>query len=142
MVTSASASSELVLRGYRAFVDGDFDTISSLLAPEIEWYPAGGEGAYANHSDAVEAIRDAYSEGHRVELERCISRGDDVVVSFRAAREARDPNDPRPLQSRRTFTIARYAAVITIEDGLVARVREYPHLTAALEAAGIDPDEA
>ena len=132
-------SVELVLRGYRAFIDGDFDAIEQLLAPEIVWYPIGGdEGAYADREQALEAIREAHAEGHRVELERCVGVGDDVIVAFRAARESRDEHDPRPLQSRRTFTVARYSAVVSIEEGRVARVRDYPHLGAALEAVGLD----
>ena len=58
-------------------------------------------------------------------------------MSFRAAREIRDPTDERPLQSRRYFEIGRYSAVVTIRNGRVVRVEDYPHLNAALEAAGL-----
>ena len=55
-------SIELVLRGYRAFIDGDFATIEQMLAPEIEWYPVGGgDGAYADRAGALEAMREAFA---------------------------------------------------------------------------------
>ena len=66
--------------------------------------------------------------------------GDEVAVSFRVAGEERDATDDRPLQTRRYFTVGRYSAVVTVRDGRVARVQEYPHLAAALEALGIDEE--
>ena len=38
-----------------------------------------------------------------------------------------DETDERPLQSRRSFHVGRYAAVVTITDGRVTRVVEHPH---------------
>ena len=80
-------------------------------------------------------------EGYRIELERCIGVGDKVVVSARFAGVETDPTDDRPLQSRRNYTVGRYSAIVTIKDGRVARVEDYPHLMAALEAVGLE-DEA
>ena len=48
----------------------------------------------------------------------------------------------RPLQSRRKFSVERYSAVVTIRDGRVIRVQDFPHLQAAFEAAGIDAEGA
>lgn len=134
-------SVEVVVRGYRAFIDGDFDAIAELLDDDVEWYPLGTEPAsVADHAEALSVIGERFREDYRVELERCVGVGDQVVVGFRASRESRDADDPRPLQSRRKFTVERYSAIVTIRDGLVARVQDFPHLQAAFEAAGIDPD--
>jgi hypothetical protein len=62
-------------------------------------------------------------------------------VSMRFSRIELDPSDERPLQSRRSFLVGRYAAIVTMRDGRVCRVVEYPHLSAALAAAGLE-DEA
>jgi len=51
-----------------------------------------------------------------------------------------DVNDDRPLQTRRYFTVGRYSAIVTVVDGRVRRVQEYPHLAAALEALGLDEE--
>jgi ketosteroid isomerase-like protein len=110
----SQANVELVLRGYWAFVAGDLDTVAEMLDPDIEWISVDPEDA----------------------------AGHDVAVSFRVAGEERDASDDRPLQTRRYFTVGRYAAVVTVVDGRVCRVQEYPHLTAALEALGLDDEVA
>jgi ketosteroid isomerase-like protein len=135
-------SVEVVVRGYRAFIDGDFEAIADLLDPELEWYPLdAGPLSFVDHEDALSVVAERYREQYRVELERCVGVGDQVVVGFRASKETRDADDPRPLQSRRKFSVERYSAVVTIRDGRVVRVEDFPHLQAAFEAAGIE-DEA
>lgn len=134
-------SVEVVVRGYRAFIDGDFEAIAELLDPDVEWYPLdAGPLAYVDQEDALTVVAERYREQYRVELERCVGEGDQVVVSFRASRETSDPHDERPLQSRRKFSVERYAAVVTIRDGRVVKVQDFPHLEAAFAASGIDPE--
>lgn len=134
-------SVEVVVRGYRAFIDGDFDAIATLLDGDLEWYPlGGGPQSFVDHAEALGVLAERYREQYRVELERCVGAGDQVVVGFRASRETKDEDDPRPLQSRRKFMVERYSAVVTIRDGRVVRVQDYPHLRAAFEAAGIDAE--
>jgi ketosteroid isomerase-like protein len=87
-------------------------------------------------------LRDRLAEQYQVVVDRCIGVGDEVVVSMRFSRVEVDETDERPLQSRRSFHLGRYAAVVTIADGRVARVVEYPHLAGALAAVGIADDEA
>ena len=136
-------SVEVVVRGYRAFIDGDFDAIAELLDEDIEWYPLdAGPSSFVDHAEALRVVAERYREQYRVELERCVGVGDQVVVGFRASRETRDPADERPLQSRRKFSVERYSAVVTIRDGKVIRVRDFPHVQAAFEAAGIDESNA
>src|SRR5882762_8749967 len=86
----SQAAVELLLRGYHAFVAGDLATIADMLDPEVEWLGVG-----------------------HVTLDRCIGIGDQVVVSMRFSRNEPDPTDERPLQSRRTYLVGRYAAIIT-----------------------------
>jgi ketosteroid isomerase-like protein len=136
-------SVEVVVRGYRAFIDGDFDAIAELLDDDIEWYPLGaGPTSFVDHAEALGVVGERYREQYRVELERCVGVGDQVVVGFRASRETRDEDDPRPLQSRRKFSVERYSAVVTIRKGRVVQVRDFPHIEAAFEAAGIDGESA
>ena len=135
-------SVEVVVRGYRAFIDGDFEAIAELLHPDIEWYPLdAGPLSFVDHAEVLGVVAERYREQYRVELERCVGVGDQVVVAFRASRETRDADDPRPLQSRRKFSVERYSAVVTIRDGRVVKVQDFPHLDAAFAAAGIDPEQ-
>lgn len=135
---SSQESVELVMRGYRAFLAGDLAAIEELLDPEVEWYGIGDDAPPVDDLEEVFGVlEERLGEGYRIELDRCVAAEDKVVVSFRAARDLRDPHDERPLQSRRYFEVGRYSAVVTIRDGRVVRVQDYPHLNAALEAAGL-----
>ena len=131
---------ETILRGYRAFVSGDLDAIEGMLDPQVEWVGRGEISAIADRSDVLDILRERLDEKYRVTVDRCIGVGDEVVVSMRFSRVELDETDERPLQSRRSFHVGRYAAIVTILDGRVARVVEYPHLTGALDAVGMQDD--
>ncbi len=135
-------SVEVVVRGYRAFIDGDFEAIASLLDDDVEWYPSRRAARRSSTTrEALGVIAERYREQYRVELERCVGVGDQVVVGFRASREyARRRRSDRPLQSRRKFSVERYSGVVTIRDGRVVKVQDYPHLQAAFEAVGVDAE--
>lgn len=131
---------DLFLKGYRAFVAGDLDAIEQMLDPEVEWIGVGEVAAIADRADVLEVLRDRVAEEYQITVDRCIGVGDDVVVSMRFSRTELDPTDERPLQSRRSFLVGRYAAIVTTHDGRVSRVVEYPHLAGALEAAGLEDE--
>jgi len=131
---------DLFLRGYRAFVAGDLDAIEQMLDPEVEWIGVGEVAAIPDRTDVLEVLRDRVAEEYQITVDRCIGVGDDVVVSMRFSRTELDPTDERPLQSRRSFLVGRYAAIVTTHDGRVSRVVEYPHLAGALEAAGLEDE--
>ena len=136
------ASVDLLLRGYRAFVAGDLDAIEGMLDPEVEWVGVGEVAGVADRADVLEVLAERLTEDYRVTLDRCIGLGDQVVVSMRFSRVERDPSDERPLQTRRTYLVGRYAAIVTTRDGHVVRVEEHPHLASALEALGVEDEVA
>jgi len=125
---------DLVLRGYRAFLAGDLDTVRELLDPEIEWHGLAAEAAPAQREEVERVLAERLAEGYRVELERCVGKGDEVLMGFRAVGIEKDEHDDRPLQTRRYFTIGRYWAIATVRDGRVIRVRDFPQLSAAVAA--------
>jgi ketosteroid isomerase-like protein len=132
-------SADLLLRGYHAFVAGDLDAIESLLDPDVEWVATGESDAIVVSRDRVlEVVADRVAENYHVVVDRAIGIGDRVVVSMRFSRIELDPSDERPLQSRRSYLLGRWAAVVYTRDGRVVRVEEHPHLEAALEAAGLE----
>jgi ketosteroid isomerase-like protein len=124
---------DLVLRGYRAFLAGDLETVCELLDPEIEWHGVAAD-VPAQREEVERVLAERLAEAHRVELERCEGRGDDVLMGFRAVGVEKDESDDRPLQTRRYFTIGRYWAIATVRNGRVVRVRDFPQLSAAVEA--------
>ena len=132
-------SAEVLFRGYHAFVAGDLDAIASLLDPDVEWVPAGESDALVVSRERVlEVVAERVAEDYHVVVDRAIGVGDRVVVSMRFSRIELDPSDERPLQSRRSYLLGRWAAVVYTRDGRVVRVEEHPHLEAALEAAGLE----
>jgi ketosteroid isomerase-like protein len=138
---SSRESVDTILRGYHAFVAGDLAKVAELLDPDIEWFGVAPEQPPADVGEVKTMLTSRHGDGYRIELERCIGKGDEVLVAFRAAGVEKDPNDDRPLQSRRTFTIGRYWAVVTVRDGRVVRVRDYPGLGPGLEALGLDESD-
>ena len=138
----SEANVQTILRGYRAFVANDLDAIEGMLDPEVEWVGQGEVTAIADRSDVLEVLRSRLAEEYQVTVDRCIGVGDEVVVSMRFSRIELDATDERPLQSRRSYLVGRYAAVVTVSDGRVARVVDYPHLAGALAAVGLDEEDA
>jgi ketosteroid isomerase-like protein len=136
----SQAQVELLLRGYRAFVAGDLDALETMLDPEVEWIGVGEVAAIADRADVLAVLRDRVAEEYQVTVDRCIGVGDDVVVSMRFSRVELDETDDRPLQSRRSFLVGRYAAIVTMHEGRVARFVEYPHLAGALAAVGLEDE--
>ena len=134
-------SADVLLRGYHAFVDGDFDVMATMLDPDVEWVPAGeSEAVVISRERVLEVVADRAAENYHVVVDRAIGLADRVVVSMRFSRIELDPSDERPLQSRRSYLLGRWAAVVYMRDGRVVRVEEHPHLEAALEAAGLETE--
>jgi ketosteroid isomerase-like protein len=129
---------ELLFRGYRAFVDGDLEAIGTMLDPDVEWVAAGEEAILVSRDRVLDVLAERVAEDYHVVVDRAIGLPDRVVVSMRFSRVERDPTDDRPLQSRRSYLLGRWAAVVHAQEGRVVRVEEYPHLEAALDAVGID----
>jgi ketosteroid isomerase-like protein len=138
-----SANVEVIVRGYRAFVEGDLEVLANLLDPDVEWRGIDyGPWDCDDRDEVLVVLGERLAEGWRVELEECIDAGDErVVVTFRAAgmEPARriEDGDGRTFAVDRFFTIGRYFAVVTLRDGRVVRVEDYPDRADALEAAGV-----
>ena len=108
----SQAAVDLLLRGYRAFVAGDLDAIEGMLDPEVEWVGVGEVAGVADRADVLDVLRGRLDEQYDVTLDRCIGIGERVVLSMRFSRTEADPTDERPLQSRRTYHVGRYAAIV------------------------------
>jgi hypothetical protein len=134
-------SADLLLRGYHAFVAGDLEAIEALLDPDVEWVATGeSEAILVSRDRVLEVVAERAAENYHVVVDRAIGLGDRVVVSMRFSRIELDPSDERPLQSRRSYLLGRWAAVVHTREGRVVRVEEHPHLEAALEAAGLEAE--
>ena len=134
------ASVELLLRGYRAFVAGDLAAMQEMLDPDVEWVASGEDAVLVSRDRVLEVLAERVAEEYHVVVDRAIGLADRVVVSMRFSRVEVDPTDERPLQSRRSYLLGRWAGVVHAREGRVVRVEEFAHLEAAMEAAGVDGD--
>ena len=142
MAQEGQESVELLLRGYRAFVAGDLETIAGLLDPDVEWVGSEEEATLVTRDLVLDVLAERVAEGYHVTVDRAIGLGDRVVVSMRFSRVEPDITDERPLQSRRRYLVGRYAAVVHTRDARVVRVEEHPHLASALDAVGLEDEVA
>lgn len=133
-------SVDLLLRGYRAFVAGDLDALAEMLDPDVEWVGAGEEAVVVSRDRVLEVLAERIAEDYRVVVDRAVGLGDRVLVSMRFSRVERDAHDERPLQSRRSYLLGRYAAIVHTYEGRVVRVEEHPHLASALAAVGLEDE--
>ena len=138
----SQAGVDLLLRGYRAFVAGDLEAIEGMLDPEVEWIGLGETAALADRDDVLAILSERVAEGYHVTVDRCVGVGPRVAISMRFSRVERDETDERPLQSRRTYLVGRYAAVVTTQAGRVTRVDEHASLEDALAALGVEDEVA
>ena len=136
-------SVELLLRGYRAFVAGDLETLAAMLDPDVVWVGSGQEEeVVVSRADVLEVLAERVEERYHVVVDRAVGVGDRVLVSMRFSRVEADPTDERPLQSRRSYLLGRWAAVVHTRAGRVVRVEEHPHLASALAAVGLADEDA
>ncbi len=138
----SQAGVDLLLRGYRAFVAGDLEAIEGMLDPEVEWIGLGETAALADRDDVLAILSERVAEGYHVTVDRCVGVGPRVAISMRFSRVERDETDERPLQSRRTYLVGRYAAVVTTQAGRVTRVDEHASLEDALAVLGVEDEVA
>jgi ketosteroid isomerase-like protein len=124
---------EIVRRIYRAWEVGGTPLDSGLLADDIEWanpseaVDPGTRSGISGFGQAVTAVDDAF-EGARLEFERFIDVGDEVVVIATLRGTGRGSG----IEVER-----RQGYVWTIRDGLAVRFRWFNDPADALEAVGV-----
>ncbi len=111
-----------------------------MLDPGVEWVAAGEEAVLVSRDRVLEVLAERVAEDYHVTVDRAFGLPERVVVSMRFSRAEVDLTDDRPLQSRRSYLLGRWAGLVHMREGRVVRVEEYSHLEAALEAAGIEGD--
>jgi ketosteroid isomerase-like protein len=128
----ASANVETLKRGYDALNHGDLSVVLELLDPDIEWHepaPSPDAGAHRGR-DSFERFLRGWLEsfdGFRVEPERVVERGDDLVAVVRQTGTGRASG----LQVE-----AHLAHVWTVADGRAVRWEAVPDVETALGNGG------
>jgi|SRR5438046_891571 len=123
---------ELVKREYAAFASRDWATLAEVWHPDIE-YQALDPATYRGHAELREGFMgwsELYAEWWVV-AEEITEVGDQVAVVERFGGRGIKGSDASGSLEQ---SVAR---LITFKDAKIWRVKEYPTLDAALEAAGL-----
>jgi len=126
------ADVETLKRGYAALNRGDLSVVLELLDPEIEWHepaPSPEAGAHRGR-DSFERFLRGWLESFdafRVDPERVVERGDDLVVIVRQSGTGR---------SSGLHVDARLAHVWTVANGKAVRWEAVAEPEAALGDGG------
>ena len=126
---------ELTRRAFEAWNRGDIDGVLALCHPELEYHASGLypglDTVYRGHEGFRKFERDfrATWESLSMEVERFEDHGDQVAVLGTFEARGRDGMSLR----------RRAANVVTVRDGLAARIDAYGDGDHALEAIGDGP---
>jgi ketosteroid isomerase-like protein len=123
-----------VCSGFAALQRGDFEAALANYDPDVEWHGAAGgldEGRVARGiAEVVEGFRDYYETWERLELrpEEIIDTGDELIIFVHEV-----------ARGRRSGVVVETdtAAINTLDQGRVIRVRNYLDRGEALEAVGL-----
>jgi ketosteroid isomerase-like protein len=123
---------ELVRREYAAFATRDWQTLTDIWHPDIE-YQALDPATYRGHDQLRRSFMgwsDLFEEWW-VAADEIVDLGDEVAVVERYGGRGMKGSEAH---TRLEQSVAR---IIRFKDGMIWRVKEYPTLAEALEAAGL-----
>jgi ketosteroid isomerase-like protein len=95
---TAQENAELIRSGYKAFADGDLETVGKLFAPDIRWHIGGRSaisGTYTGHDEVFGFFGKLFEETggtFRIDIHDVLASEDHVVV---LARESATRGDRR-----------------------------------------------
>jgi ketosteroid isomerase-like protein len=125
---------QVVRDGFSALAHGGVDAAAEFWHPEINWRAMEGAPDDVGEMDGIEAARRYVQDWYDMfddltsEIEELCDVGDDQVVAvIHNTGRAQRSGVPAEL---------RYAALFTIRDGKIARVREFEQRQEALDAVG------
>jgi uncharacterized protein len=122
---------ETVRRAYDAFARGDLDTLTTFLAPDIEWRTTPEVPFMGNYSGLDEFLGGMGEwtgafEGMTTEVEEMIDAGEHVIVRHRMRGRGRDSGVEVHLE---------ICQVVAVRGGKLIRMHDYSTREDALEAA-------
>ena len=125
-----TGNDELVRSMFDAFLRGDFEALSSVMDPEVQWL-CSEPGVWDCHDrdEVLARLRDRREEGMVTGL------NDVVAVDERVFVEVTGPGPNQwGLPGGKAYL------VLTVRDARIVRMQDYPNRAAALAGAGLLPE--
>ena len=115
----------LAREGFAAWQQGQFDTIESILDPQVQWrWIEPGDWDCRSREDVMRTLRERHAEGFgRSDLE-FIDAGPDMVIVVAHPREVGGDDWP-----------AEAATIITFRNGRVVEMQDYRSREEAMAAS-------
>jgi ketosteroid isomerase-like protein len=126
---SDGGNAELVREGFQAFLRGDFEALSELMDPAVQWlWFEPGEWDCHDRDKVLATLRERQQEGVVTNLETVVDGGDTVFIEVTGSgREESGVPD------------GHACMVVTLRDGRIVRMQDYPSREEALVGAGLAP---
>src|SRR3954451_6018610 len=126
----ATGNDELVRSSFDAFLRGDWDTLSQVMDPGVQWlWYEPGEWDCHGRKKVLATLFDRQREGVVTGLNAVVAVDERVFVELTGPR----------------LTVwglpgGHACMVVTVRDGRIVRMQDYPSRAAALAGAGLAPE--
>ena len=122
-----AGNDELVRSSFDAFLRGDFDALGRVMDPGVEWlWYEPGEWDCHDRDKVLATLRDRQTEGVVTGLNAVVAVDERVFVEVTG-----------PKLKQRGLPGGQACMVVTVRDGRIVRMQDYPNRAAALAGAGL-----
>ena len=126
----ATGNDELVRSSFDAFLRGDWDALRDVMDPDVEWlWHEPGEWDCHDRRQVLATLFERQREGVVTRLDAVVAVDERVFVEVTG-----------PRLSGWGVPGGRACMVVTVRDGRIVRMQDYPNRAAALAGAGLPPE--
>jgi ketosteroid isomerase-like protein len=126
----ATANDELVRSSFDAFLRGDWDALSQVMDPRVEWlWSEPGEWDCHDRQKVLATLFERQREGVVIALNTVVAVDERVFVEVTG-----------PCLEQWGLPGGKACMVVTVRDGRIVRMQDYPNRVAALAAAGLSSE--
>src|SRR3954466_3324296 len=126
----ATGNDELVRSSFDAFLRGDWDALSQVMDPGVEWlWYEPGDWDCHDRKRVLATLFERQREGVVTGLNAVVAVDERVFVEVTG-----------PRLEQWGLPEGRACMVVTVRDGKIVRMQDYPTRAAALAGAGLPPE--
>src|SRR3954453_7090311 len=126
----ASSNEELVRSSFDAFLRGDWDALSRVMDPGVEWlWYEPGDWDCHDRTKVLATLFKRQREGVVTALNAVVAVDERVFVEIAG-----------PRLEQWGLPDGQACMVVTVRDGRIVRMQDYPSRAAALAGAGLPPE--